>query len=153
MTFREFMITMLTSMGMSDTDSNNLMDEYIQSRSVESKQVRWNESRDYYPEGIERTIWINLKEFAVGWIKTNNPNVWYLPLFEVKKVKQGRTIEDVKQEVITLNHNDLIVYVTSGEFLVVDKEQVVRLGSPVETANGNEYKVSNIDQNGRVYVR
>lgn len=51
---------------------------------------------------------------------------------------------------VKLVHNSLVF--KGGTALVISKEQVVQVGSEVETANGNKYIVEFIDNDKKVYV-
>lgn len=153
MTFKEYMVETMTGMGMFDSHANKVIEEYVKEESAEPMDGRWDQDVSNFPENLKYVVWLGVKMFADGWLERNLPNAWFRPLFKYTQDGARRTIGDVKKELINLKHNHTVVYVTSGELLVVDKEQTIQLGSTVETANGNKYTVSDIDMDGRVYVR
>lgn len=87
MTFKEAMIKEMTSRGMFDSQAIDVIDSYIEENKDIPIMDVWQKDINSYPEGIQRTLWIGVKEYAYNWIIANAPQAWFRPMFQYSDVE------------------------------------------------------------------
>lgn len=88
MTFKEFGVKKLFSMGMFENQAEAVMEKVIsdsktnkESPNIDMKD-RWDDDITGYPECMLTVLFIAIKPFALEWIKENMPEAWYRPMFD-----------------------------------------------------------------------
>lgn len=81
MTFRQFFVKKLVDEYlMFPQDANAVMDAVEAAPVNEPMQGRWNDETTDYPPFLLNITWINVKDSAIAWTKTNLPQAFFLPL-------------------------------------------------------------------------
>jgi hypothetical protein len=70
-TIREMFESKLVSMGMSDSQSKEVMDiaQKDLSELVDDYNITWNTSADSYPQPVYNAMFISIKQTALNWIE------------------------------------------------------------------------------------
>jgi hypothetical protein len=85
MTTREKLQEILEGMGMSNYQSNEVMELAIPQLDevIESYSITWNSPSSEYPEEIYNVLILAIRPIALKWIEENKPLAWFKPMFEL----------------------------------------------------------------------
>ena len=81
MSFYNYYLDELTKRGLFKEQAEQILERCIQKK--DSMQDRWDEPIDSYPRSVLTTIWLNIKDEALDFIKETCPEAWFRPIFEM----------------------------------------------------------------------
>lgn len=82
MTVKDKLLLHLTDKGMSDSQAEIVLTDYLKSISQDTNyQISLDDVSDAYPKEVYYALYSGLKHEAIQWIEKNVPLAWFKPMF------------------------------------------------------------------------
>lgn len=81
MSFYKYYLNELTTRGLFEEHAEEVLRRCMNKN--DSMKDRWDEPIDAYPHPVLITLWFNVKDEALDFIKETCPEAWFRPIFEM----------------------------------------------------------------------